>query len=59
MSLHKFWVTTTQKLNKRTERSQTIGFVSVFGWETAEKKARAKYPGHENLHLHEFIKREK
>ena len=57
MSLHKFWVTTTRKLNKKTEESRTIGFVSVFGWETAIKKAAQKYPGYQNLQLHKMIER--
>lgn len=48
-----FYVTSERKLNKRTSESRVVGFVSVFGWESAKKKAEAKYPGFAISGLHE------
>lgn len=39
-----FIVTQEQQVNKKTRKSKVIGFISVFGWESAEQKAAAKYP---------------
>lgn len=47
-----FWVTSAHKLNKKQQLSRVIGFVTVFGWESAEVKATRKYPGHDNYGVH-------
>jgi hypothetical protein len=48
-----YYVTTTREVNKKRRESRIIGFVSVFGWESAEKKAHCKYPTYEITGLHE------
>lgn len=48
-----FFVTKATFVNKRTVKSKVVGFVSTFGWESAEAKAKAKYPGLSNFQLHE------
>lgn len=48
-----FIVTQSQQVNKRQIRSKVVGFVSVFGWESAEDKAAKKYAGLDNIQVHE------
>ncbi len=52
-----YWVTERVKLNKKQEKSRVVGFVSVFGWESAEKKAQAKFPGFDISGVHEAQRR--
>lgn len=52
-----YFVTTTTRVNKKQIRSRIVGFVSTFGWESAEDKAAKKYPGMDNYQVHENVKR--
>lgn len=52
-----YTVTQTQQVNKKHTRSKVVGFISVFGWESAEEKAARKYAGLENLQIHENPRR--
>lgn len=48
-----YLVTQQQKVNKKTRVSKVVGFISVFGWESAGDKAARKYPELEDIQLHE------
>lgn len=52
-----FLVTRETRESKKRYKSTLVGFVSTFGWESAEKKAKSKYPGHDNLKLVEYPKK--
>lgn len=53
-----YYVTESFRCKKRVT-SKVVGFVSVFGWESAEDKAARKYPHNQNISLHEKPRRVK
>lgn len=57
MSVKLYWVTSSERVDKKHTKSREIGFVSVFGWESAPDKAVKKYPGFGNYQLHEMRRR--
>lgn len=54
-----YFVTREITVNKGNVKSKVMGFVSVFGWEKPEVKAAAKYPGFNNIKVHESLARKK
>lgn len=52
-----YLVTREVQETKKRYKSTLIGFVSTFGWESADRKAAKKYPGHDNLKLVEYPKK--
>lgn len=54
-----YYVTEQRRLNKKRVESKVVGFVSVFGWESAEDKAAKKYPHNQDITLHEKPRRVK
>lgn len=56
MNTKLFYVTTANRQGKHTT-SRVVGFVSTFGWESAETKAKRKYPNLDQFSLHERPRR--